>query len=43
MLFPINPKQIPPSFHSLHTKEEMREDPEQVGLGYRVVSAVGVT
>ena len=35
-----------PSFHGPLTEEEMREDPgpaEQVGLGYRAVSAVGVT
>jgi len=45
MLFPISPKRIPPSFHGPLTEEEMREDPgpEQVGLGYRAVSAVGVT
>lgn len=45
MLFSISPKRIPPSFHGPLTEEEMREDPgpEQVGLGYRAVSAVGVT
>lgn len=45
MLFPISPKRIPPSFHGPLTEEEMREDPgpEQVRLGYRAVSAVGVT
>ena len=43
MLFSISPKRIPPSFHGPLTEEEMREDrgPEQVGLGYRAVSAVG--
>lgn len=32
-----------PCFHGPLTEEEMREDPgpEQVGLGYRAVSAVG--
>jgi hypothetical protein len=41
----ISPKRIPPCFHGPLTKEEMREDPgpEKVGLGYRAVSAVGVT
>lgn len=45
MLFSISPKRILPSFHGPLTEEEMREDPgpEQVGLGYRAVSAVGVT
>lgn len=43
MLLSISPKRIPPCFHGLLTEEEMREDPgpEQVGLGYRAVSAVG--
>lgn len=44
MLLSISPKRIPPCFHGPLTEEEMREDPrpEQVGLGYRAVSAVGV-
>lgn len=44
MLLSISPKRIPPCFHGPLTGEEMREDPrpEQVGLGYRAVSAVGV-
>ena len=43
MLFSISPKRILPSFHGPLTEKEMREDPgpEQVGLGYRAVSAVG--
>lgn len=43
MLLSISPKRIPPCFHGPLTEEEMREDPgpEQVGLGYRAVSAVG--
>ncbi|MBC2899236.1 hypothetical protein CFC21_112099 [Triticum aestivum] len=45
MLFSISPKRILPNFHNPLIEEEMREDPgpEQVGLGYRAVSAVGVT
>ncbi|KAF7084173.1 LOW QUALITY PROTEIN: hypothetical protein CFC21_087852 [Triticum aestivum] len=45
MMFSISPKWILPSFHGPLTEEEMRENPgpEQVGLGYRVVSTVGVT
>lgn len=41
MLLSISPKR--PSFHGPLTEEEMREGPgpEQVGLGYRAVSAVG--
>jgi len=42
MLLSISPKRIPPCFHGPLTEEKMREDPgpEQVGLGYRAVSAV---
>lgn len=42
MLLSISPSGYP-CFHGPFTEEEMREDPgpEQVGLGYRAVSAVG--